>query len=320
MKDFYPSRYDGQAQMLPRMEPCAWQDWSPAAPMTRSQYDHWCRDGFLVLNNLFSETETALFRRELARLEHNRDLMARPQAVTESGTGDLRSLFSPHQYSNLYKALSRDRRLLEIAHFLLDDDVYIHQARVNFKPGLTGKGFYWHSDFETWHTEDGMPRMRALSVSITLTDNTAANGPLMLIPGSHKTFVSCPGRTPAHHHEQSLQAQKLGTPPADHLTRLSEDGGITPIMGKAGSVVLFDCNTLHGSSENLSPRPRSNIFFVFNSVRNRLSNPFAAPSPRPDYLAARGRPRPLEALRPDYQALACDTRDTEALEAETRSF
>lgn len=52
---------------------------------------------------------------------------------------------------------------------ILGSEVYIHQSRVNYKPGYGGTGFYWHSDFETWHSEDGMPRMRALSVSIALT-------------------------------------------------------------------------------------------------------------------------------------------------------
>lgn len=64
-------------------------------------------------------------------------------------------------------------------------DVYIHQSRINDKFGFKGSGFNWHSDLETWHSEDGMPRMRALSASLMLTDNNEFNGPLMLIPGSH---------------------------------------------------------------------------------------------------------------------------------------
>src|SRR3546814_19751740 len=72
---------------------------------------------------------------------------------------------------------------------------YIHQSRLNYKPGFKGKEFYWHSDFETWHVEDGMPRMRALSMSVLLAENTPHNGPLMLIPGSHQSFLTCVGET-----------------------------------------------------------------------------------------------------------------------------
>jgi ectoine hydroxylase len=51
--------------------------------------------------------------------------------------------------------------------------------------------------------------------------------------------------------------------------------------------VLFECNVMHASTENLSPYPRSNAFFVYNSLENRLVEPFAAPAPRPEYIATR---------------------------------
>ncbi|MFB2351798.1 phytanoyl-CoA dioxygenase family protein, partial [Priestia megaterium] len=73
--------------------------------------------------------------------------------------------------------LAADERLVAIANHILGDEVYLHQTRLNYKPGFDGKEFYWHSDFETWHTEDGMPRMRAISMSVQLVDNFAFNGP-----------------------------------------------------------------------------------------------------------------------------------------------
>ncbi|WP_370543113.1 phytanoyl-CoA dioxygenase family protein [Geomicrobium sp. JCM 19055] len=57
-----------------------------------------------------------------------------------------------------------------------------------------------------------MPRPRAVSWSITLTDNHEYNGPLMLIPGSHKWYVSCAGETPDKNYNKSLQKQELGIP------------------------------------------------------------------------------------------------------------
>jgi len=49
--------------------------------------------------------------------------------------------------------------------------------------------------------------------------------------------------------------------------------------------LLFDCNTLHASNANLSPDPRSNVFFVFNRLDNRCDAPYAAAKQRPDFLA-----------------------------------
>jgi ectoine hydroxylase len=182
-----------------------------------------------------------------------------------------------------------------MVHQLLGSDAYIHQSRINFKPGFHGKGFDWHSDFETWHAEDGMPRMRAVSFSIALTDNTPFNGPLMLIPGSHKTFVPCVGRTPEDNYQSSLKKQELGVPNEQDLQKMADQYGIQAPTGPAGSLIIFECNTLHASNANMSPWPRSNLFFVYNSVENRLEQPFCGNKPRPDFLGNRSH---TEALRP----------------------
>ena len=178
---------------------------------------------------------------------------------------------------------------------LLGSKAYIHQSRINFKPGFHGKGFDWHSDFETWHAEDGMPRMRAVSFSIALTDNTPFNGPLMLIPGSHKTFVPCVGRTPEDNYQSSLKKQELGVPNKRDLAAMADDYGIKAPTGPAGSLIIFECNTLHASNANMSPWPRSNLFFVYNSVENQLQAPFCGNKPRPDFLGNRNS---TEALVP----------------------
>ncbi|HZG56341.1 hypothetical protein [Paenibacillus sp.] len=44
---------------------------------------------------------------------------------------------------------------------------------------------------------------------------------------------------------------------------------------------------MHGSNSNITPHPRSNAFYVFNSVENKLGAPFASNRPRPDYIATR---------------------------------
>jgi len=172
----------------------------------------------------------------------------------------------------------------------------VHQSRLNYKPGFRGKEFYWHSDFETWHVEDGMPRMRALSVSISLTDNTPLNGPLMLIPGSHHHYVRCVGETPEEHFRRSLRKQEYGVPDDALLCKLYEKSGAEAVTGPAGTTVFFDCNTMHGSNGNITPLPRSNVFIVYNSVSNALEAPFGPAKPRPSFLAEREHLAPIEAV------------------------
>ena len=93
------------------------------------------------------------------------------------------------------------------------------------------------------------------------------------------------GGNPEDNHKSSLKAQEVGVPSPKVLTTLVEKHGIEAPKGKAGGLLLFDCNTLHASNANISPDPRSNVYFVFNRPDNRCVKPFAAPKQRPDFLA-----------------------------------
>ena len=145
-----------------------------------------------------------------------------------------------------------------------------------------------------------MPNMRAVSCSILLTDNSEHNGPLMIMPGSHQYFISCIGETPANHYKKSLRKQEYGVPDPDSLRFLADQGGIRSMAAPAGSVVFFDCNAMHGSNSNISPYPRSNAFFVYNSVENTLNSPKYGLTPRPEHVATRDDFTAIRPIEPDY--------------------
>jgi ectoine hydroxylase len=303
--DHYPSRSGREARFEPRVDPVVYAPESAEllARLSREQVAQYERDGFLVMPGVFSAEEVQCFRNELDRLRQDESLRGMDEVVVEPGSGDMRSIFRVHNISPVFKRLASDERLAGIARGILDDDVYIHQSRVNYKPGFRGKEFYWHSDFETWHVEDGMPLMRALSMSIALTENTPYNGSLMLIPGSHKEYVVCSGHTPENHYRASLKKQEYGVPQDDLLAQMSARGGIVGAVAKPGSVIVFDCNVMHGSNGNITPDPRSNVFFVYNAVSNQMTQPFCDRPPRPEYLGARqdtGLVIPMRLTARDY--------------------
>jgi len=293
--DVYPSRIDGRAQLIERVDPVVYRQTGRKGPFTAAEVDTYEEQGFLVKPSLFARNETVDLNEALASWISSPDLEGLEETITEPHSGAVRSIFRVHELHPLYRQLARDDRLLGAASQLLGSDAYIHQSRINLKPGFSGKEFYWHSDFETWHVEDGMPRMRALSVSLALTENFPFNGPLMVIPGSHRSYVVCLGATPHDHYKQSLKKQEYGVPDHDSLRMLTERGGIEAPTGPPGTAVFFDCNTMHGSNGNITPYPRSNVFFVYNSVENRLQDPFCGLTPRPEHIAAR---RAVEALQP----------------------
>jgi len=292
-QDDYPTRLPAE-QWLERQDPTVWGKWSPEAPLTRAETESFEKNGYLVLKGVFSTLEIQALQAESMRMRSGEAKLAPENIITEPNSDEVRTVFRLDEQNALFDRLARDKRVAGRVSYLLNDDVYLHQSRLNYKPGFTGKEFYWHSDFETWHAEDGMPRMRAISASVLLTDNDALNGPLMLMPGSHKTFVACAGETPEDNHKTSLKKQEIGVPSQDSLSKLAETFGVDYAAGRAGTVILFDCNTIHGSNGNITPFPRSNAFFVYNAWSNRVGAPFAAKSPRPAFLSSRDPEAPIE--------------------------
>ena len=301
VNDAYVSRTNRSAAIIARQDPVIHGAGSYADALEPGQLASYERNGFLLMPDVFSAGEVQALLTEVERLSADPEIAAMDEAIAEPRSRAVRSIFRVHELGDMVSRLVRDPRIANVARHILGSEVYIHQSRANMKPGFEGKEFYWHSDFETWHVEDGMPRMRALSCSILLTDNTACNGPLMLVPGSHQQFIGCKGETPDDHYKTSLRSQEYGVPDRLSLQLLVEQGGIEAMTAKAGSVVFFDCNTMHGSAGNISPLPRANVFVVYNSVENRLRAPKYGLKPRPEYIAAR---ESVDQVKPLETALA----------------
>lgn len=284
--DAYPSRVFDAPRILERKDPVVYGG-ANAGPLDDRQLASYENSGYLCIDALLDANEIGSYLQELERLRAS-DLVKRaPEAVVEPQSRDLRSLFAVHKLNRTLSALCTHPKVVAIARQLLGDQVYIHQSRINYKPGFRGKEFYWHSDFETWHLEDGVPRMRMVSCSISLTPNTPTNGPLMIIPGSHRKYVSCVGATPEDNYHQSLKRQDIGVPDDDTLADLVDRHGIDTMLGAAGSATFFECNVMHGSNSNITPLARSNVFVVFNSVSNTPVEPFCGLAPRPPFIAER---------------------------------
>lgn len=284
--DVYPTRTGGAERVLDREDPTLYgtADDGPMDAEILSGYD---RNGYLAIDELISADEVAVLTAELERLSADESVRRDERTVVEAASDEVRSIFEIHTVSDVFAKIANDPRVVARAKQLLGSDVYIHQSRVNFKPGFEGKEFMWHSDFETWHAEDGLPRMRTVSISISLTDNYSFNGPLMIMPGSHKKYVSCGGETPEDNYRKSLIMQGAGTPEKETLSEFADTYGIDVLEGEAGGAIMFDCNCMHASNGNVTPFARSNVFLVFNSVENTAVEPFSTNSPRPEFAGAR---------------------------------
>lgn len=283
-RDPYYSRTDATCSFGERVDPVVWGD--RTGPLGEAQLRAYEGNGFLVMPALFSDAEVCAVLEEAESLLQCAD-RARRDVIREPGGEAVRSLFRVHLGCGSLASVARDPRICAVARQVLGSDTYVHQSRINFKPAFEGEPFPWHSDFETWHMEDGMPKMRALSVSLLLTVNREQNGPLLVIPGSHRRYVRCVGDTPEDHFRRSLRKQEIGVPDRATLRELVGAGSLQSLTGPAGTVIFFDCNLMHGSGGNITPLPRHNVFLVYNSTENRLVEPFGGRPPRPQFLAER---------------------------------
>lgn len=282
-EDFYPSRTGKEETIIPRVDPVVYGNHQPENEnmLTSAQLEIYKENGYIVLPNYMPEFVEPL----LEEIESLRNVMkGREELITEPDSDELRTIFKPYAFSQRIDQFSRHPKIMTIAKQLLGSEVYITQSRVNVKPAFNGKSFPWHSDFETWHVEDGMPRMRALTAWIMLNENNEYNGPLYVIPGSHKEFVSCAGTTENKNYDKSLRKQEAGVPQPETMQHLLKSRKIEGVYGKPGTVVFHECNLMHGSPDNISGLPRTLLMLVYNSCENKLIKPFCDQPPRPDYL------------------------------------
>lgn len=286
--DPYLSRTGNSETILPRIDPvvyCNSVTKRPnSGPLSSKQLESYERNGYLVLPGHMPDFVEPLHQ-EMGPLRER--LKGTDNLVLELDSKTVRTVFDPFGHSELVQSFFRHPDILGAAEQLMGSRVHMMQSRINVKPAFTGRSFAWHSDFETWHVEDGMPRMRALTAWIMLSDCTEHNGPLYVIPGSHKEFISCSGTTGENNFKTSLRRQTLGVPSEPTMRKVLNRREIQSITGRAGTVVFHECNLLHGSPDNISADSRTVLMGVFNSVENRMIKPFGAERERPQYLCNR---------------------------------
>jgi ectoine hydroxylase len=116
-----------------------------------------------------------------------------------------------------------------------------------------------------------MPQARAMNIAVFLDEVMPINGPLLLIPGSHKQGVFEAG------HDLQTTSYPLWTLDKDTVTRLCRDAetahgqGIVAPTGKPGSVLMFHGNLVHASPPNITPYPRKIVYVTFCACSNHIT-------------------------------------------------
>ncbi len=239
--------------------------------LTAEQIAEFHEEGWLFLPELFTPEEVALLKREALAIyaEH------RPEVWREKN-GSPRTAFAAHLYNEAFRLLGAHPRMIRPVEQIFGEPVYMHQFKINAKSAFTGEVWQWHQDYGTWKRDDGMAEPRAMNISVFLDEVMPINGPLLLVPKSHKV-----GDLEAGHDLQTT-SYPLWTLEDDTVSRLVAEGGIVAATGKPGGMLMFHGNLVHGSAGNITPYPRTIVYLTLNAV----SNPIRKPT-RPEFIAHR---------------------------------
>ncbi|HYH18414.1 MAG TPA: phytanoyl-CoA dioxygenase family protein [Azospirillum sp.] len=253
--------------------------------LTDEQLRAFDEQGYLFLPGCFTAEEVGILRDE-ARKIYKSD---RPEVWRET-SGAPRTAFAAHTYNEAFRILGRHPRLIRPVEQLFGEKLYMHQFKVNAKAAFDGEVWQWHQDYGTWARDDGMPEPRAMNIAVFLDEVMPINGPLMLIPRSHKQGVLPAG------HDTRTTSYPLWTLDHDTVTRLAADGGIVAPTGKPGGVLMFHGNLVHGSAGNITPYGRTIVYLTLCAVSNHIRKPT-----RPEWIAHRDF-TPIEPLPDDALA------------------
>ena len=251
--------------------------------LTQKQINQFSEQGYLFFPSLFTIPEIDVLNAQLDGIFTSH----RPENVREKGSDAVRTSFGVHMYNAAFARLARHPRMVEPVKQVFEEDVYMHQFKVNAKAAFDGDVWQWHQDFGTWHVDDQMPEPRAMNVAIFLDDVNEFNGPLMFIPESHKLGVI------DAKHDTVTTSYPLWTLDQQTIRKLAAKGGLVAPKGPAGSMILFHSCLVHASGSNLSPWHRRTVYLSLCAVSNHIRQ-----FKRPAYIAQRDF-EPIECLPDD---------------------
>ena len=210
------------------------------------------RDGFIVVPDLLDARELATLRKVID------DLVAGAAAVdTHTAVYDLepghtpsaprvRRIKQPHSVHPAFAAIPRKPAVLEVLTAILGPDLRLQGSKLNMKAAEYGSPVEWHQDWAFYpHTNDDI-----LAIGVMLDDMDLDNGPLLVVPGSHRGPVW-------NHHGDDGRFCGLVDPAEvkDEIDRA------VPLTGRAGSMSFHHVRALHGSALNTSTRDRNLLLY-----------------------------------------------------------
>jgi phytanoyl-CoA hydroxylase len=212
--------------------------------------------GYLVVPDVLERETLDTLRRDLAVILEGARTVTSHTDVYDLEPGHraddprVRRVKTPHKFFPAFERLTRHPRMLAVLQALLGPGVRLHGSKLNMKSPKYGSPVEWHQDWAFYpHTNDDL-----LAVGIMLDDATSDNGPLMVVPGSHR------GPIFDHHADGYFCGAVDPGAVKDEIARA------VPMTGRAGSMSFHHVRLLHGSAQNVSSLPRALLLFEYGAA------------------------------------------------------
>ena len=226
--------------------------------LSRAEIAQYHKDGYVCLPGFFAAQEIEPLRRAC---RDDPSLGGALMALADSA-GNAQEVVPYTELSDdLVGVIPRLERVVTAAETLLGGRCYHWHSKLSMKQPASKGTWDWHQDYGYWYHQ-GVLRPDMLTIAIAVDENTAENGCMSVVKGSHLL-----GRI-----EHGRKGEASGVDPArleqalKHLERVEWHLDV-------GDAVYFHCNLLHASGPNRSTLPRTILHCSYNAADN---SPFRA--------------------------------------------
>lgn len=222
--------------------------------LTERQIAQYRDDGYLLVEDVLEPAT-------LARLKAVTDELVAGAAGLEDHTKvfDLepshrpdaprvRRIKSPQFAHPFYWDLASHPRIMAALEPLVGANIRLRPGgKLNMKSSAYGAPVEWHQDWAFYpHTNQDV-----LAVGILLDDMDSTNGPLLVLPGSHKGPIY-------DHHSQGAFCGAIDVREAG-----LDVANAREVHGRAGSISIHHVRLVHGSALNTSSRQRRLLLYEY---------------------------------------------------------
>jgi ectoine hydroxylase-related dioxygenase (phytanoyl-CoA dioxygenase family) len=224
--------------------------------LSTADRDTYRRDGFVVLPDILSQEEVEGLRRVTEEFVRDARCVSANNAVYDledthsEAEPRVRRIKTPQLWAPEYARTARHPKIVAALQDLWRS-VRFDTGKLNMKSAGFGAPVEWHQDWAFYpHTNDDLA-----AVGIMLDDCGPENGPMLVVPGSHRGPVY-------DHHGPDGRFCGAFDPQACGL----DVSAAVPCLGRAGSITIHHVRAVHGSATNFSGRDRRFLLFQYRAA------------------------------------------------------